>query len=125
MTDKNEIIETLRTNAQEELALCDLYIERNTRCLRSHQWVVRSNLWVRRIVFRHESNCMALGPQKMPTLFTKEDAEALVKDFNDGFKKEGKDETVYLIHDTEYWQSRRAEAVMNLDTAARLSLEAA
>lgn len=114
MTDAAVTLASIKSIAAARVELCDMYIRRNNRSLRSQQWVVVSTLWNRRLVHQmtHEGQpVMAISPREMPTCYNRKDAERLVNEINAGGT-----ETVKLVHDTDWWKIEKAEAERVLDS---------
>lgn len=101
----NELIEA----AQKRIATCDIYI--NQRALVSHNFVVVSSMCNGRGVYciGNEQVVVGMFPASMPTCFTREDAETLVREVKPS------NETLRVISAREWWTNERAESQAIID----------
>jgi len=105
-------IAEVRQSAQERIETCDMYLKSNA--LVSHNWAVVSSLWNCRGVFHMTdpdtgNPVMALGPypNRMPSLYTREDADRLVAHH----WPDANGETMSVVDRLTWWQTERDDAV--------------
>lgn len=104
--------ETAR-NLRDYVATCDIYL--NRRALVSHNWCVCLESFAAVGVHyrEHEGRTvMAVGPfpRGMPTMFTRADAESVLRDAREFDARE-----LRILSADDYWRERRAASVEALE----------